>query len=183
MALMNPAALTADEQRKNDLDAAFSGTKAKVVGFKPVRRVTALVVDLLRRSNNFFITGAQGFKAIGIDPKKLGSIIAPTIDGEPNPDFDPSKAGAMVPRIAEVIALLTCTEDEMDECDEDAKILGKLRRRVMKERTMEEIMEAMTDVQAEFTKINRSTAVVEDESTEGAAETEKKPAPVSAQAT
>lgn len=163
MALISASQLSPDEQREADLDAAYSGTKAAIAGFKPVRRVTALVVDILRRANNFFITGPRGFEAVGIDAKKLHVILSPTINDKPNPQFDPSKAGAIVPKIAEVIALLTCSEDDMDACDEDLSNLNRLRRNVMKERDMNEIMMAMSDVQAEFTKINRSTAVVESE--------------------
>lgn len=163
MALLNASELSPEAQREADLDAAYSGNVAPVQGFKPVRRVTAMVVDLLRRANNFFITGARGFKAMDIDPKKFRAILMPTIDGIANPDFDPSKAGAVVPKIAEVIALLTCSDDDMDKCDDDISNLHKLRRRIMSEKTSAEVMKAMGDVQAEFTKINRSSAIVEDE--------------------
>jgi len=158
MALLDASKLAPEAQREQNLDDAFSGTKAAIVGFKPCRRVTALVVDILRRANNFFITGAAGFKSIGIDPKKFHLILSPK-----SAEFDPTKAGAIVPKIAEVIALLTCEDSEMDACDDDITHLAKLRRRVMNEKTMAEIMEAMADVQAEFAKINRSTAVVEND--------------------
>lgn len=176
MALLQPAELSPEEQRENELDRSFSGTIAPIEGFKPVRRVTALVVDILRRANNFFVTAGRGFEAIGINPKKFHLIMSPKIDGVDNPDFDPSKAGAVVPKIAEVIALLTCSEDEMDACDDDLNNLGKLRRQIMKVRTFDEVISAMPDVQAEFTKINRSTAVVEsDEPTIAEGDAKKKP--------
>lgn len=183
MALLQSSELSLEEQRENELDDAYSGTVAPVTGFKPVRRVTALVVDILRRANNFFVTAGRGFTAIGIDPKKFHLIMSPKIDGEDNPEFDPSKAGAVVPKIAEVIALLTCSEDEMDACDDDLKNLGKLRRQIMKGRTFDEVISAMPDVQAEFTKINRSTAVVESEEStivEGDAKKKRVPASVRA---
>ena len=172
MALMQPSSLTPDEQRTADLDDAFSGTKAKVEGFKPVRRVTALVVDILRRRNNFFITGKKGFEEIGIQPGKLLAVMLPSFDAgkgkprKPNPEFDPEKAGAVVPKIAEVIALLTCSEDALDECDDNPARLNALRREVMRA-SPDEIMAAMADVQSEFEKINKSTAVVEEEPTTG----------------
>lgn len=184
MALLKPSDLSPDEQRAADLEGAFSGTRAAIVGFKPVRRVTALVVEILRKANNFFITGARGFKDMGIDPKKFQSIVTPKIDGKDNPDFDPSKAGAMVPKIAEVIALLTCSEDDMDSCDDDIAHLAKIRRKVMKSKTMNEIMETMGDVQAEFVKINRSTAVVDDDAESSSVdEAKKKRGPASSPAT
>lgn len=174
MALMTASELTPEQQRERDLDEAYSGNAAEIQGFKPVRRVTALVVDILRRVDNFFITGASGFRAIGIDPKRIQETIAPKINGKANPSFDPNKASAMVPKVAEVIALLTCTEQELDDCDDQLSSLGEIRRRVMKRYTMAEILEAMTDVQAEFTKINRSTAVVEDDESPGGGENAKK---------
>lgn len=183
MALITASELSPEAQRDADLDDAYNGTKAAVVGFAPVRRVTALVVDILRRANNFFITGARGFEAIGIDAKKFHLILSPTINDKPNAYFDPSKAGAIVPKIAEVIALLTCSEDEMDACDDDLANLNAIRRRVMKERDMNQIMEAMPDVQAEFAKINRSTAVVESEDVEAAGDAKKKPARLSVRPT
>jgi len=175
MALLNPSNLTPDEKRAAEVEDAFNGTKAAVAGFKPVRRVTALVVEILRRANNLFVTGEKGFQAIGVSIKQFQKVIAPMLeDGKPNPDFDPGKAGAIVPKIAEVIALLTCSDDEMDACDDDPKHLDKLRRNIMRNRTLNEIMESMADVQAEFTKINRSTAVVEDEPTPGELEPDAK---------
>lgn len=159
------ALLNEEEVRSKDLEAAYSGTKAKIDGFQPVRRVTALVIDILRRANNFFVTGPRGFQAIGIEPDKFGDIISPKSKG-----FDPSKAGAIIPKIAEVAALLSCSKDELYSCDEDLKNLNRLRRDIMEERDMNEILEIMPQIQAEFTKVNRSSATVPDEDSDDATE-------------
>jgi hypothetical protein len=181
MALMNPSALAPEEQRAADLDEAFNGTTAKIEGFKPVRRVTAQVFDILLRANNVFASGPKGLKAIGIEPKELQKVLSPKIDGEPNPEFDPTRAAAFAPKVAEVVALLTCSDSEVDECEDDISKLKGLRRRITRNKDTIELMELMGDVQAEFTKINRSTAVVEEETTAGesAEDAKKKQGPAS----
>lgn len=159
------ALLNEDELRSKDLEAAYSGTTAKIDGWKSVRRVTALVIDILRRANNFFVTGPRGFQAIGIDPAKFSDIISPKSKG-----FDPSKAGAIIPKIAEVAALLSCSKVELYDCDEDLKNLDRLRRDIMEERDMNEILAIMPQIQDEFTKVNRSSATAPDEDSDDATE-------------
>lgn len=162
-----------------DVDADFSGSKAPLVGFKAVRRPSALVTEILRKSNNFYVTAVRGFEAIGIDPAKVMETISPKLEsGKMNPNFQPDKLMAFVPKVAEAIVLLTCDEDSLDVFDDDPKAFRSAVRNFMKDYTSAEILAQVQAVQEEFNKINRSTATLpEDESSamEASASKEKKP--------
>lgn len=151
---------------ERDIDGAFSGQKSKLPGFVAVRRPTALVAEILRKNNNFFITGQRGLSAMDMQPSDVEKLVSPTIEvaGKvvPNPDFDAGKLMSFVPKIAEVIVLLTCTDDELDDFDEDPKLFKKKRNSLMGQHSSGEILLLMTDVQEEFNKINKSTAVIDD---------------------
>lgn len=163
MPLVDPTSL----EKTRDLEAAFSGEKANLKGFKAVRRPTALVAEILRKSNNFFITGPRGLVEMGINPAEVHKVLHPTLDnGKPNPDFDPVKMMAFVPKVAEVVVLLTCDDEDLDSYDEDPKALKKATREVMKLHTSPEVLALLGDIQEEFNKINQSTAVADEEDQE-----------------
>lgn len=150
-----------------DLEAAFSGEKAKLEGFRAVRRPTALVAEILRKANNFFITGARGLAEIGLNPQDAQKQIRPLLpNGEPNPDFDPSKMMAFVPKVAEVVVLLTCSDDDLDTFDEDPKAFRGAVRDLMRKHSSPEILALIGSVQEEFDKITQSTAVASEEDQE-----------------
>lgn len=65
-----------------EISEAFTGDVAEGIpelrGKKPVRRLTANVVEILRSNNNFFITGDRGLAAVGVtDPLVLSRYLAP----------------------------------------------------------------------------------------------------------
>ncbi len=178
MSIIDESALNG--KRDRDLGGAFAGMKAALPGLNAVRRPSALVVDLLRRSNNFFATGNAGLIAVGI--VNGVSALLKKIDGEPNPDFDSKAVMATIPQIAEAAALLICTEEDLDACDEDISAINKLRRGVMRSLSPFEILDLIEPIQGEFDKINRSSATVpEDEHTpaESLIDPKKKLSPVS----
>lgn len=138
---------------------AFAGDTAKlpeltkidgeVVQLKAVRRPVALVTTIMKRTNNFYVTGDRGLKAVGIaDPLVLSPYLEPeegqqwpadevvgehnhVIDGtahkdcprcaglKENPEYDPTAALALVPGIVEVIIMLTCTKQELYAFEDD----------------------------------------------------------------
>lgn len=154
-------------QENRNTDADFSGATAHLQGFRAVRKVSALVAEILRKANNFFITGARGFESMGIDPSKAMQILQPYVgkgkDKKINPDFDAQKSMAFIPKVAQVIVLLTCSEEELDLFDDDSKNLDKACRDLMKKFSSAEIMAQMPFVQEEFNKVNRSTATLPEE--------------------
>lgn len=137
---------------------AFSGNAAslpslvsvegKTIELKAQRRPVALVALILKRTNNFYITGDRGLAAVGIeDPLVLSEYLEPD-EGEEfsederikehnhkpgdvdegcpacrglkrNPVYDPSAGVAMVPGIVEVIILLTCSKQELYAYEDD----------------------------------------------------------------
>jgi hypothetical protein len=156
MALINEDDFKAQEDER-DVAGAFAGMRAKLPGLNAVRRPSALVVELLRRSNNFFATGQAGLESIGI---KDANTLASEINGKRNPKYDPMTIVKTIPQIAEVAALLTCSDDDLDECDEDPKHSRALARKIMRELTTGEIIELLPAIQDEFEKVNRSAAIV-----------------------
>lgn len=158
MALIEESKLS---RKERDLSGAFAGTKARLDGFKAVRRPSALVIDLLLRTNNFFATGDVGLIAVGI--KDGAKALSPKIDGKENPVYNPSLVVLTVPQIAEVVVLLTCSEDELDACDDDIKYLRKLARDVLKDKTSLQMVELLPAISEEFDKINLSSATAPDD--------------------
>lgn len=149
-----------DGEGKRDLEGAFAGKKAKLKGLNAIRRPTALVSVLLERCNNFFATGNAGLFAVGIE--KGARALVQKIKGEKkaNPDYDPSKFILLVPQIAEAAALLTCTDEELDACDDDIKNVRRLARKIMREMEAGEIIQLVPAIDLEFDKIKRSSATV-----------------------
>lgn len=67
---------------EQEVSEAFHGDVAEGIpelrGKKPVRRLTANVVEILRSNNNFFITGDVGLAAAGLtNPLALSRYLAP----------------------------------------------------------------------------------------------------------
>lgn len=137
---------------------AFSGNVAalpslqsidgETVHLKAQRRPVALVALIMKRTNNFYITGDQGLSAIGIhDPLVLSEYLEPdegeefsadervqehthdkgeTLESCPacrglkkNPVYDPSAGVCLVPGIVEVIILLTCSKQDLYAFEDD----------------------------------------------------------------
>jgi hypothetical protein len=163
MALLNASELTPEAQRDEALNAAFNGRVAKIKGFATRRRITTQVYEILRKVECLFIPGTAGFRLIGIDPIKADKVLCPTIDGKINPNFNASKMMAFAPKVAEVIALLICTDEEVDAAENDVNKLKDLTRAITRTTQPLDMMNVMLDVKTEFDHIHNSSAVLEDD--------------------
>lgn len=160
------ALIDENQIKERDMSGAFAGTKANLPGFNAVRRPTALVVDLLLRSNNFFVTGNAGLRALGI--KDGAQALVQEIEGKKNPKYDPQAMLLVVPQIANVAALLICSEEDLDACAEDIKHVEKLGRSIMQKNDTIDVVNLLPSIYEQFEKIKISSAVVPEQRDNGA---------------
>jgi hypothetical protein len=150
-----------------EVENAYSGDKPRLPEgkFVAVRRPTALVVQILKRSNNYYVTGDAGLAALGIAD---ASVL-----NQDSPSFDPSAGTMLVYPVVEVLVLLCCSNQELYDFEDDfvyPVTKGKpghlLRTRVrenMERFTVSEIEEFMPLINAEFEKVNQSMTVAVEE--------------------
>jgi hypothetical protein len=119
--------------------------------FRPVRRLTALASEILRRSKNPLICG-------GID---LTSIMPKTRDafGEEveNPDFSAAAVMELSRPIAEVIVVLSCPADDLFRLAEDPGALRESVNRIMADADDTEIIKQLAPVMQAVRGIRGST--------------------------
>lgn len=162
-----------------NVDRDFTGRpeitieRGKSARLTTVRRATALVMETLRKENNFFVTGQQGFASMGI---KSQDELNPK-----NENFNQRGAVAIGRKIAEVMVLLTCAKAELHRYARDSAAFEEAVFDLMEGLTLPELMECMEPLQEAFDEVNRSAvSVPDDERTPLGSlteDTEKKPVP------
>lgn len=144
--------------KESELAAEYSRPIERLTQpFKPVRRLVAAATDILRRKKNVFIVG-------GMDGEKLSPTIT-SEDGEeiPNPNFSPEECFKLTRPTAEVIVLLTCSEETLIDCMGNPDLLDREVGKLLISATDTEIISQVPIVFEAIQGIGASTVQVDSE--------------------
>lgn len=135
------------DPKETALHQGFHARPRPAGGFDPVRVLTAGAIKVLREAENPFGTGK-------LDSKRL----APRLDDETeNPDFDPQAVRDMVPHAALVLAVLTCSDDDLIDWMEDGAAAQLAVRRILALHTEADILNQTPLILEQISQVNEAT--------------------------
>jgi len=155
MPILNPNSVSPEEaQREKTIGQAIVNGAQSVCGLHCVRDITPLVMTVLQRTNNPFVTGKAGFEAAGISFAEDGNV------------QDPAQfAMRMMPFTAEVLICFSCSREDLKRYAADSAALQSAALDYMEGSTIEALAEATVFVSERLGVITKSRASPSQEST------------------
>jgi len=148
MPILNPNDLTPKAEREQTIETALLDAPPDLPGVKCVRTITPLVMTVLQRTNNPYVTGKAGFEAAGISFLEDGNV------------QDPAQfAIRMMPFTAEVLICFMCTRDELKHYATKSDALQSAALDYMEGSTVEALAEATVFVSEQLGVIAKTRAV------------------------
>lgn len=141
-----------NEQRHAIVEKLFVTKAPSIPGFQCVRHMTPLVMVALQRANNPYLTNRKGFESIGVEFDAEGKQVTDSVQF----------AIAMMPKTAEVLVLLSCSNDELKSFVSHPDELASSAMDLVDESDMDTMAEATMFVAEQLQAISKSRAAISD---------------------